>query len=186
MAGSLQFVRRWVVFGRVLHQACCEICGIALLFLLLLLLFSHTGSLVFYSVTRKCYFEYNVSKTLEMTNKSDFAAWLCSFQLFSASVEGFRTVRQASQTLLGLLRNRQVLRQLSEEHPVLGPLFCITVFGLGFWIIGRLCGAVLLNKYKTVRAEMYRPSMEPQDYEMVEFFIKRLKLWMGLSKIKEV
>lgn len=120
-----------------------------------------------------------------MTNKSDFDVWHL-FQFFSASVEGFRTFGKASQTLLGLLRNRIVLRQLSEEHPVLGPLFCITVFGLCFWITGRLCGAVLLNKYKTIRAEMYRPSMEPQDYEMVEFFIKRLKLWMGLSKIKEV
>ncbi|MCJ8738813.1 hypothetical protein PDJAM_G00040130 [Pangasius djambal] len=150
MASSLQFVRRWVVFGRVLQQACSEICGVALLFLLLLLLFSHTGSL-----------------------------------LFSASVEGFRTVIQASQTVLCLLRNRIVLRQLSEEHPVLGPLFCLTVFGLGFWLLGRLCGAVLLHRYKTIRTEMYRPSMEPQDYEMVEFLIKRLKLWMGLTKIKE-
>lgn len=33
---------------------------------------------------------------------------------------------------------------------------------------------------------MYRPATEPQDYEMVEFFIKRLKLWMGLTKAKEV
>lgn len=69
---------------------------------------------------------------------------------------------------------------------MLGPLFCLTLFGLGFWLLGRLCGAVLLQWYKTIRAEMYRPSMEPQDYEMVEFLIKRLKLWMGLSKIKEV
>ncbi|GAA6076301.1 polycystin-1, partial [Tachysurus ichikawai] len=150
MAGSLQFVRRWVVFSRVLHQACSEIFGVVLLFVLLLLLFSHTGSL-----------------------------------LFSASEEGFRTVKQASQTLLCLLRNRIVVRKLSEEHPVLGPLFCLTVFGLGFWLLGHLCGAVLLHRYKTIRKEMYQPSMEPQDYEMVEFLIKRLKLWMGLSKIKE-
>lgn len=185
MAGSLQFVRRWVVFGRVLHQACSEICAVTLLFVLLLLLFSHTGSLVLCSAILDSYVRYNASKTLEISNKSDFATWY-SFQLFSASVEGFRTVREASQTLLYLLRNRKVLRQLSDERPVLGPLFFLSVFGLGFWLIGRLCGAVLLNKYKTIRAEMYRPSMEPQDYEMVEFLIKRLKLWMGLSRIKEV
>lgn len=109
-----------------------------------------------------------------------------SFQLFSASVESFRTVRQATQSVLCLLRNRIILRQLSEEHPVLGPLFCLAIFGLGFWILGHLCGAILLHRYKTIRAEMYRPSMEPQDYEMVEFLVKRLKLWMGLKKIKEV
>lgn len=36
------------------------------------------------------------------------------------------------------------------------------------------------------QAELYHPTIEPQDYEMVEFFIKRLKLWMGLTKAKEV
>lgn len=36
------------------------------------------------------------------------------------------------------------------------------------------------------QSEMYRPTIEPQDYEMVEFFIKRLKLWMGITKAKEV
>ncbi|KAG7248234.1 hypothetical protein CRUP_018969, partial [Coryphaenoides rupestris] len=29
---------------------------------------------------------------------------------------------------------------------------------------------------RAVKAELYRPAMEPQDYQMVEFFIKRLKL----------
>lgn len=36
------------------------------------------------------------------------------------------------------------------------------------------------------QAELHHPNIEPQDYEMVEFFIKRLKLWMGLTKAKEV
>lgn len=39
---------------------------------------------------------------------------------------------------------------------------------------------------RQVQAELYRPTIEPQDYEMVEFFIKRLKLWMGITKTKEV
>lgn len=36
------------------------------------------------------------------------------------------------------------------------------------------------------QAELFRPTIEPQDYEMVEFFIKRLKLWMGITKAKQV
>lgn len=39
---------------------------------------------------------------------------------------------------------------------------------------------------RQVHAELYRPTIDPQDYEMVEFFIKRLKLWMGITKAKEV
>ncbi|XP_037400188.1 polycystin-1 [Pygocentrus nattereri] len=150
MVGALRFVRRWVVFGAVLQQACSEMCGVFLLFILLLLLFSHTGCV-----------------------------------LFSGSVEGFRTIWQTNQSLLGLLRGRRVLHELCERHPVLGPLYCLSTFGVGFWLLGRLCGAVLVHTYRTFQAEMYRPSMEPQDYEMVEFLIKRLKLWMGLSKAKE-
>ncbi|XP_036427719.1 polycystin-1 [Colossoma macropomum] len=150
MVGALRFVRKWVVFGRVLQQAGSEMCGVFLLFTLLLLLFSHTGCV-----------------------------------LFSGSVEGFRTMWQTNQSLLSLLRGRRVLHQLCERHPVLGPLYCLSVFGVGFWLLGRLCGAVLVHTYRSLQAEMYRPSMEPQDYEMVEFLIKRLKLWMGLSKAKE-
>ncbi|KAL6475568.1 hypothetical protein MHYP_G00166080 [Metynnis hypsauchen] len=150
MVGALRFVRRWVVFGAVLQQACSEMCGVFLLFILLLLLFSHTGCV-----------------------------------LFSGSVEGFRTIWQTNQSLLGLLRGRRMLHELCERHPVLGPLYCLSTFGVGFWLLGRLCGAMLVHTYRTFQAEMYRPSMEPQDYEMVEFLIKRLKLWMGLSKAKE-
>uniref|UniRef100_K7FA56 Polycystin 1, transient receptor potential channel interacting n=1 Tax=Pelodiscus sinensis TaxID=13735 RepID=K7FA56_PELSI len=47
-----------------------------------------------------------------------------------------------------------------------------------------LC-AIVLHSFHTVQAEMYRPAIEPQDYEMIEFFVKRFKLWMGLSKTKE-
>lgn len=40
--------------------------------------------------------------------------------------------------------------------------------------------------HREEKSELYHPTIEPQDYEMVEFFIKRLKLWMGLTKAKEV
>ncbi|XP_036382972.1 polycystin-1 [Megalops cyprinoides] len=149
MVGVLRFVRRWVVFGRVLLQAWRELSGVVCLLVLLLLLFSHTGSL-----------------------------------LFSGSVEGFRTVWEGSLTMVSALRGRGVIRRLCKRHPALGPVYCMALVGTGLWVLGRLCGAVLVRSYRLVQTEMYRPVMEPQDYEMVEFFIKRLKLWMGLSKTK--
>ncbi|XP_066519118.1 polycystin-1 [Hoplias malabaricus] len=150
MVGAMRFVRRWVVFGRVLQKVCTQMCGVALLFILLLLLFSHTG-----------------------------------FMLFSGSVERFSTIWKSNQSLLSLLRGQKVLHQLYERHPVLGPLYSFSAFGVGFWLLGRLCAAVLVHTYRTLRREMYCSYLEPQDYEMVEFLIKRLKLWMGLSKAKE-
>uniref|UniRef100_A0A8C1J1J8 Polycystic kidney disease 1b n=1 Tax=Cyprinus carpio TaxID=7962 RepID=A0A8C1J1J8_CYPCA len=105
--------------------------------------------------------------------------------LFSHTVEGFRTLGQASSSLLCLLRGHMGLRRLCEHHPVVGPLYCLSAVGIGFWVLGRLCAAVLIRTYRMVQADIYRPAMEPQDYEMVQFLIKRLKLWMGLSKTKE-
>lgn len=114
------------------------------------------------------------------------AAHIFLFQLFSGTVEGFRTLGQASSSLLCLLKGHMGLRRLCEHHPVVGPLYCLSAVGIGFWVLGRLCAAVLIRTYRMVQTEIYRPSMEPQDYEMVQFLIKRLKLWMGLSKTKEV
>ncbi|XDV44535.1 hypothetical protein PO909_012797 [Leuciscus waleckii] len=150
MVGILRFVRRWMVIGRVIRQVFPQICGVVFLLLLLLLLFSHTG-----------------------------------IMLFSGTVEGFRTLGQASSSLLCLLKGHMGLRRLCEHHPVVGPLYCLSAIGIGFWVLGRLCAAVVIRTYRMVQTDIYRPSMEPQDYEMVQFLIKRLKLWMGLSKTKE-
>uniref|UniRef100_A0A3B3YM87 Polycystic kidney disease 1a n=1 Tax=Poecilia mexicana TaxID=48701 RepID=A0A3B3YM87_9TELE len=45
--------------------------------------------------------------------------------------------------------------------------------------------SVLLRNYRRARAELYRPAVDLQDYEMVELFVRRLKMWMGLSRTKE-
>uniref|UniRef100_A0A3B5AXN8 Polycystic kidney disease 1b n=1 Tax=Stegastes partitus TaxID=144197 RepID=A0A3B5AXN8_9TELE len=87
LLGTLRFVRRWVVIGRVLQRAWRELWALTVLVLLLLLLCTHLGN----------------------------------------------TVREG----------------------------------------------------KAEQAELFHPAIEPQDYEMVEFFIKRLKLWMGLTKAKQ-
>lgn len=186
MVGILRFVRRWLVIGRVIRQVFPQICGVVFLLLLLLLLFSHTGIMVecffVFHLTLHCIFFFK--SFLLLKHSSGHSLHL--FQLFSGSVEGFRTLGQASSSLLCLLRGHMGLRRLCEHHPVVGPLYCLSAVGIGFWVLGRLCAAVLIRTYRMVQADIYRPAMEPQDYEMVQFLIKRLKLWMGLSKTKEV
>lgn len=49
-----------------------------------------------------------------------------------------------------------------------------------------LVASVLLRNYRRARAELFRPAVDLQDYEMVELFLRRLKMWMGLSRVKEV
>lgn len=68
----------------------------------------------------------------------------------------------------------------------LSPLLCAGLWALRLWGALRL-GAILLRwRYHALRGELYRPAWEPQDYEMVELFLRRLRLWMGFSKVKEV
>lgn len=73
-----------------------------------------------------------------------------------------------------------------SESWYLSPLLCVGLWALRMWGALRL-GAVLLRwRYHALRGELYRPAWEPQDYEMVELFLRRLRLWMGFSKVKEV
>nr|KAF6441861.1 polycystin 1, transient receptor potential channel interacting [Rousettus aegyptiacus] len=67
----------------------------------------------------------------------------------------------------------------------LSPLLCTGLWVLRLWGALRLGAAVLRWRYHTLRGELYRPAWEPQDYEMVELLLRRLRLWMGFSKVKE-
>ncbi|KAM6897519.1 polycystin-1 [Xenentodon cancila] len=140
LLGTLKLVKRWVMMGRVLQRAWRELWAVATLVLLLLLLRSHLGNV-----------------------------------LFSHSVEG----------LLTIPRSRMALRALCRVHPVLGSVYVLLLMGGGVWLWARLCGAILIHAYREEKADFFHPKIEPQDYEMVEFFIKRLKLWMGITKAKQ-
>ncbi|XP_077595711.1 polycystin-1 [Stigmatopora nigra] len=105
--------------------------------------------------------------------------------LFSQSVEDFSPRQNLLVPFMWLLRGRFGLQRLCRVHPVLGPFYGLLLTGAGVWLLARLTGVILIHAYRTEKADIYRPTTEPRDYEMVEFFIKRLKLWIGLTKAKE-
>lgn len=88
--------------------------------------------------------------------------------------------------LLALLRGTASLRPCLPEASGLYCLFCTSYVVLEAWIVLRLLAVVLIHSYREMHFELYRPAFEPQDYEMVELFVRRLKMWMGFSKAKEV
>uniref|UniRef100_A0A674JJH7 Polycystin 1, transient receptor potential channel interacting n=1 Tax=Terrapene triunguis TaxID=2587831 RepID=A0A674JJH7_9SAUR len=104
---------------------------------------------------------------------------------FPRSLEEFRTFRCAFYALLSALHGKVAFLSVIQEFPTLGTAYVLS-FTVSLLCIGsRFLCAVILHSYRTVQAEMYRPAIEPQDYEMIEFFVKRFKLWMGFSKTKE-
>nr|XP_025033882.1 LOW QUALITY PROTEIN: polycystin-1-like [Pelodiscus sinensis] len=109
----------------------------------------------------------------------------CGTLAFSATVEEFRTFQNAFSALLSALHGKVAFQRVIREFPTLGVAYVLS-FTVSLLCIGSLflC-AIVLHSFHTVQAEMYRPAIEPQDYEMIEFFVKRFKLWMGLSKTKE-
>ncbi|XP_072791846.1 polycystin-1 isoform X2 [Taeniopygia guttata] len=107
------------------------------------------------------------------------------FLLFSSSSESFRSVGSSLLLLLALLRGSASLRPCLPEASGLCCLFCTSYVVLEVWIVLRLLAAVLIHSYREMHFELYRPAFEPQDYEMVELFVRRLKMWMGFSKAKE-
>ncbi|XP_029456465.1 polycystin-1-like isoform X2 [Rhinatrema bivittatum] len=109
----------------------------------------------------------------------------CGYLVFSATVEEFRTVGCSFSSLLLALCGKTNLRPLLQNSPILGSVYIFSYVASLLWIGSRFLCAIILHSYRGVRAEMYRPAIEPQDYEMIEFFVKRFKLWMGLSKTKE-
>uniref|UniRef100_A0A8C0HGY8 Polycystin 1, transient receptor potential channel interacting n=1 Tax=Buteo japonicus TaxID=224669 RepID=A0A8C0HGY8_9AVES len=107
------------------------------------------------------------------------------FLLFSSSSESFRSVGSSLLLLFAMLRGSVNLRPCLPESSGLCYLFCTSYIILEVWIVLRLFTVVLIYSYREMHFELYRPAFEPQDYEMVELFVRRLKMWMGFSKAKE-
>ncbi|NXH14483.1 PKD1 protein, partial [Bucco capensis] len=107
------------------------------------------------------------------------------FLLFSSSSECFGSVGRSLLLLLAMLRGSIHLQPCLPSSSGLYCLFCTSYILLELWIVLRLLAVVLLHSYRDMHLELYRPAFEPQDYEMVELFMRRLKMWMGFSKAKE-
>ncbi|KAL8174894.1 UNVERIFIED_CONTAM: hypothetical protein K2H54_004875 [Gekko kuhli] len=136
-------------------------------------------------------------RTLQRSAKELFATGLAfgiitlactqfGFLLFSSRSESFCTFSGSLRLLFTALRSSVNLRFCLPEPIGLSHLFCASYIALELWVVLRLFAAVLIHHYRETRFEMYRPAFESQDYEMVELFVRRLKMWMGVSKAKEV
>uniref|UniRef100_A0A7M4F3Z7 Polycystin 1, transient receptor potential channel interacting n=1 Tax=Crocodylus porosus TaxID=8502 RepID=A0A7M4F3Z7_CROPO len=135
-------------------------------------------------------------KTLQKSAKELAAAGLAfgilalayaqlGFLLFSSCSESFRSFGSSLLLLFALVRGSATLCPSLPEPSGWYGLFCASYVVLELWVMLRLFAAVLLHHYRQMHFELYRPAFEPQDYEMVELFVRRLKMWMGFSKAKE-
>lgn len=111
-------------------------------------------------------------------------------QLLHSVVDGYHSVTSACLSLLGT--GGRALLSWRPSWTTTGPSNTVSslVFHASFAVLRLLflwlVVSLLLRNYQRARAELYRPAADLQDYEMVELFLRRLKMWMGLSRAKEV
>ncbi|CAI9561849.1 unnamed protein product [Staurois parvus] len=107
------------------------------------------------------------------------------FLLFSASWESFHSFGSSVLSLFSVARGAFSLKVPFPYSSCLHRLYFVSFQVLELWILVKFFAAILVNNYRQVRLDMFRPAFELQDYEMVELFLRRLRLWMGVSKVKE-
>uniref|UniRef100_A0A671PNE3 Polycystic kidney disease 1a n=1 Tax=Sinocyclocheilus anshuiensis TaxID=1608454 RepID=A0A671PNE3_9TELE len=107
--------------------------------------------------------------------------------LFHSVMEGYGTVSSTCLKLLGSSgRGLLSWRPDSGSSPCSASCFIFHIsYTLLRLVLLWLLILALLRNYHRARAELYRPAVDLQDYEMVELFLRRLKMWMGLSRVKE-
>ncbi|XP_062867009.1 polycystin-1 [Trichomycterus rosablanca] len=109
------------------------------------------------------------------------------YLLFHSLKDGYGTVSSAGLSLLDSGRpGLPSWRPDGGSHacPASCFVFHVSFAALRLLLLWLLISALLRN-YRRVRAELYRPAVDLQDYEMVELFLRRLKMWIGLSRTKE-
>uniref|UniRef100_A0A3Q3J8M2 Polycystic kidney disease 1a n=1 Tax=Monopterus albus TaxID=43700 RepID=A0A3Q3J8M2_MONAL len=109
--------------------------------------------------------------------------------LFHSTLDSYSSVSSACLSLLGA--DGRGLLSWCPAWAITGPSSTIsslvfhTTFAIFRLVLLWLIISVLMRNYRRARAELYRPAVDLQDYEMVELFLRRLKIWMGLSRAKE-
>ncbi|XP_034544722.1 polycystin-1 [Notolabrus celidotus] len=109
--------------------------------------------------------------------------------LFHSVLDDYSSVCSVFRSLLGaggrsFLSWHPTWMTTGPSHTV-GSLAFHASFAVLRLVLLWLLTSVLLRNYRRARAELYRPAVDLQDYEMVELFLRRLKMWMGLSRTKE-
>ncbi|XP_077461763.1 polycystin-1 isoform X2 [Stigmatopora argus] len=109
--------------------------------------------------------------------------------LFHSVFDGYGSVSAAFLSLLGAggrgLLSPDPSRTLTGPSAGVSSLVFHASFAVVRLLLIWLITSILLRNYRRGRAELYRPAVGLQDYEMVELFLRRLKMWMGLSRTKE-
>jgi hypothetical protein len=108
-------------------------------------------------------------------------------QFFGNFIRGYRTFQSSLLTMFGVMKGRVDFDPALRYQPVFSHFFFYSFYAFVYGLFVALVIAILQDAYKMTRSHMYfKSSLEPQDYEMIEFMLKQFKLWTGIIKPKPV
>ncbi|XP_073537692.1 polycystin-1-like [Phyllobates terribilis] len=187
-AGFLHFVRIWLTKYVIDHYhekpwAFISLYDVAMLSRIQVALSAFLLFLVMLKVSLQLRFVRRWSvfgKTFQKL-KRDLLGCLFFITIVFLALIHYVSIVKGSTDFLHTLRYGFGLHFLLKRIPLAG-LF----LGLVLVMVcrGLLC-ALVLSIHRSIRAEKYHPALEPQDHEMIDFLVKRFKLWLGVNKAKE-
>lgn len=122
-----------------------------------------------------------------MTLPHDVKCVYCIFQMYGPYVGGFESYWHTLTSLFGAIRGTFDFWLLFENQRIFTHLFFYSFYIFVYGLTVGLVVAILSDTYKSLRSQMFfKSTLDMQDHEMIEFTMKRFKLWAGITKPKPV
>lgn len=103
------------------------------------------------------------------------------------TTRGFASFQSALLSLMGVIRGSFDFWHFLHHWPVMTHVYFYSFYAFAYGLFIGLVIAVVLDTYKITHQSMFfKSSLDTQDHEMIEFMMKRFKLWAGITKQKPV
>ncbi|KAH3864143.1 hypothetical protein DPMN_027157 [Dreissena polymorpha] len=107
------------------------------------------------------------------------------YLLYGRVLAEFETVGHAANTLLVMIRGHFNFLPMLDHQETFTHFYVYSYYAFAYGIMVALVVAILQSTYHTIKSQQtFKASIEMQDHEMIEFMLKRFKLWAGIQKPK--
>ncbi|XP_060076676.1 polycystin-1-like [Ylistrum balloti] len=110
---------------------------------------------------------------------------MLAYLWYGPYVGGFESYWHTLTTLLGAIRGTFDFWLLFEHSRVFSHFFFYSFYIFVYGLTIGFIVAILSDTYKTLRSQMFfKSTLDMQDHEMIDFTMKRFKMWAGITKPK--
>nr|XP_032832098.1 polycystin-1 [Petromyzon marinus] len=188
VARQVRFVRAWALLGKTLERAWPRLWRALALFLTALLAFTQLGFLIF-SQRVSCFRRFGLALGSLVSALRSGRRLLLAAPAPPSPPPSTPPPPPSRWSWCSAFSPPPPAQPWSSQPEAAWPwaaaaFLLLLALGAGA-ALARGFAAALVAAHRRERAEARRPAVAPQDYEMAEFLLKRVRLVLGLSKAKE-